>query len=91
MLKRMLKAIHAQEDKRSAESKTREVVKKLKAMRLAKASELVETKASETLTYSLSRVTTGDRSRRTTRWCASFARSADERAWSAHFPTDSPH
>ena len=48
---RMLKAIHAQEDRRSAESKTKEVVKKLKAMRLTKASEFVEAKAQETLTY----------------------------------------
>jgi putative transposase len=48
---RMLKAIHAQEDRRSAEAKAKEVVKKLKAMRLAKASEFVEAKASETLTY----------------------------------------
>ena len=48
---RMLKAIHAQEDRRSAESKAKEVVKKLKAMRLAKASEFVEAKAHETLTY----------------------------------------
>jgi transposase-like protein len=48
---RMLKAIHAQEDRRSAEAKANEVVKKLKAMRLAKASEFVEAKANETLTY----------------------------------------
>jgi putative transposase len=39
---RMLKAIHPQEDRRSA---------KLKAMRLTKAAELVEAKAHETLTY----------------------------------------
>ena len=48
---RMLKAIHAQEDRRSAEDKVREVVAKLRAMRLAKAAELVEAKAHETLTY----------------------------------------
>lgn len=48
---RMLKAIHAQEDRRSAQEKVREVVTKLKAMRLTKAAELVETKAHETLTY----------------------------------------
>ena len=48
---RMLKAIHAQEDRRSAESKAKEVVKKLKTLRLAKAAELVEAKAHETLTY----------------------------------------
>jgi putative transposase len=48
---RMLKAIHAQEDRRSAESKIGEVIVKLKAMRLPKAAELVEAKAQETLTY----------------------------------------
>jgi len=48
---RMLKAIHAQEDRRSAEDKVREVIAKLKAMRLTKAAELVEAKAHETLTY----------------------------------------
>ena len=39
---RMLKAIHAQEDRRSAESKVKEVITKLKAMRPTKAAELVE-------------------------------------------------
>ena len=48
---RMLKAIHAQEDRRSAEDKVREVIVKLRAMRLTKAAELVESKAHETLTY----------------------------------------
>src|SRR5512141_3256590 len=48
---RMLKAVHAQEDQRSAEDKIREVITKLKAMRLTKAAELVEAKAHETLTY----------------------------------------
>jgi len=48
---RMLKAIHAQEDRRSAEDKVREVIAKLRAMRLPKAAELVEAKAHETLTY----------------------------------------
>jgi len=48
---RMLKAIHAQEDRTSAETKSKEVVTKLRAMKLPKAAELVETKAHETLTY----------------------------------------
>jgi transposase-like protein len=48
---RMLKAIHAQEDRRSAEDKICEVIGKLKAMRLTKAAELIEAKAHETLTY----------------------------------------
>src|SRR5467141_849916 len=48
---RMLKAVHAQEDRRSAEDKVREVIGKLRAMRLGKAADLVEAKAHETLTY----------------------------------------
>ena len=48
---RMLKAIHAQEDRPSAESKTKEVVAKLRAMKLGKAADLVETRGHETLTY----------------------------------------
>ena len=51
MIARMLNAIHAQEDRPSAQEKVKEVIAKLKAMRLAKAAELVESKAHETLTY----------------------------------------
>ena len=48
---RMLKAIHAQEDRSSADAKTREVVVKLRAMKVPAATERVETKGYETLTY----------------------------------------
>ena len=48
---RMLKAIHAQEDRTAAEAKATEVIAKLKAMRLTKAAELVAQKGAETLTY----------------------------------------
>lgn len=48
---RMLKAIHAQEDRSSVEAKTKEIVTKLRAMRLSRAADLVETKGQETLTY----------------------------------------
>jgi putative transposase len=48
---RMLKAIHAQEDRTAAVAKATEVVAKLKAMRLTKAAELVAQKGQETLTY----------------------------------------
>jgi putative transposase len=48
---RMLKAIHAQEDRSSADAKTREVVAKLRAMKVPAAAELLETKGHETLTY----------------------------------------
>jgi putative transposase len=47
----MLKAIHAQEDARSAKEKARQVVEKLRAMRLAKAAEIVEAGIDETLSY----------------------------------------
>ncbi len=47
----MLKAIHAQESREAAQSKEKDVVKKLKAMKLRAASELVEKAIHETLTY----------------------------------------
>jgi transposase-like protein len=48
---RMLKAIHAQEDETAAAGKAREVVAKLRAMKLTTAADLVESDAHETLTY----------------------------------------
>ena len=48
---RMLKAIHAQEDRQAAKAKAVEVVRRLKEMRLKSAAELVEQKVEETLTY----------------------------------------
>jgi len=48
---RMLKAIHAQEDRKAADAKSKEVVARLKAMKLPRAADLVEQKAAETLTY----------------------------------------
>ena len=48
---RMLKAIHAQEPRASADAKGKEVIAKLKEMKLRSAAELVEQKVSETLTY----------------------------------------
>jgi transposase-like protein len=47
----MLKAIHAQEDKKSARQKAACVVEKLRGMKLAKAAELVEAGIEETLSY----------------------------------------
>lgn len=47
----MLKAIHAQEDQREAIEKLKAVAKKLRAMKLAKAAELVASGGEETLTY----------------------------------------
>ncbi len=47
----MLKAIHAQEDRAAAEAKARDVVAKLRAARMRKAAELVETGVAETLAY----------------------------------------
>jgi putative transposase len=47
----MLKAIHAQEDARAAKEKARQVVEKLREMRLAKAAEIVDNGIEETLSY----------------------------------------
>jgi len=48
---RMLKAIHAQENRAAAEAKTAEVIEKLKELRLHKAAFLIEQKIGETMTY----------------------------------------
>jgi putative transposase len=48
---RMLKAIHAQEDRKAAHAKAAEVVSRLKEMKLRNAAELVEHKVEETLVY----------------------------------------
>jgi len=48
---RMLKAIHAQEDRKAAAAKAKEVVARLRTMKLKTAADLVEQKAAETLTY----------------------------------------
>jgi len=47
----MLKAIHAQEDRKAAEEKAKAVVVKLEGMRLSKAAHIVREGASETLSY----------------------------------------
>lgn len=47
----MLKAIHAQESREAAEDKSKDVIKKLKAMKLRAAAELVENSIHETLAY----------------------------------------
>jgi transposase-like protein len=47
----MLKAIHAQEDATAAKEKAHQVVEKLRAMRLAKAADIVENGIDETLSY----------------------------------------
>ena len=48
---KMLKAIHAQEDKAAAREKAKAVVQKLREMKLNKAADKVETGVDETLTY----------------------------------------
>jgi transposase-like protein len=47
----MLKAIHAQENREAAESKSKDVIKKLKAMKLKAAAELLENSVHETFAY----------------------------------------
>ena len=48
---RMLKAIHAQEDRKAAQAKAAEIVARLKEIKLRSAAELVEHKVEETLVY----------------------------------------
>jgi transposase-like protein len=48
---RMLKAIHAQEDRKAAAEKMASVIAELRAMKLARAAELLEQSGHETLTY----------------------------------------
>lgn len=48
---RMLKAIHAQEDRNAAQTKAAEIITRLKVMKLKAAAELVEQRVVETLTY----------------------------------------
>jgi putative transposase len=48
---RMLKAIHAQEDRSAAEAKSKEVITRLRALKMKAAADLVEQKVGETLTY----------------------------------------
>ena len=48
---KMLKAIHAQEDKAAAREKAAQVVQKLQAMKLSKAAKVVEAGFEETLTF----------------------------------------
>jgi transposase-like protein len=47
----MLKAIHAQEDREAAEKKAKDVVEKLRSLKLHKAAKTVEEGVSETLSY----------------------------------------
>ena len=47
----MLKAIHAQEDRKAAQQKAIQMIEKLRAMKLAKAAEIVENGIEETLSY----------------------------------------
>ncbi len=47
----MLKAVHAQEDRQAATEKARQIVEKLRAMKLARAAEMVENGIDETLSY----------------------------------------
>ena len=48
---KMLKAIHAQEDKKAAREKAKRVAEKLRSMKLSKAASKVEDYIEETLTY----------------------------------------
>jgi putative transposase len=47
----MLKATHAQEDRSAAEAKSKEVIARLRTMKIRSAADPVEEKINETLTY----------------------------------------
>jgi hypothetical protein len=83
----MLEAVHAQEDRRSAEAKAKEVVKKVEAMRLAKASRVGrgEGQRDRDLLRLPEQPLAADQ-KPIARSNASSARSVDEPAWSACFP-----
>jgi len=84
----MLKAIHAQESREAAEIKSKDVVQKLKAMKLKAAAELVENSIHETLAYYAYPSRTGSKSRQTIRWNGFSRRpGAGPKLW-AHFPTE---
>ncbi len=51
---RMLKAIHAQEDRTAAKAKAKEVASKLERMKLGKAAKLIQEAVGDTLTYDAS-------------------------------------
>lgn len=84
----MLKAIHASEDAAAAREKASQVVAKLRASRLMKAAELVETSVGETLAYYAFPESHWCASGPTTRSSASCARSAGDHASSEPSPMD---
>jgi transposase-like protein len=86
---RMLKTIHAQEDRRAAKSKAKEIAALLKELKLRTAAELVEQRVDETMTY-YAYPTTHWRQIRS-HWRESFERSEDELDWAGHSPTDTRH
>jgi putative transposase len=79
---RMLKAIDAQEDRRAAESKAKEIVARLKEMKPRIAAELVEQKVGETRPTMPSPQPTGTRCAQIIRSSGLFVRSDGAPAWS---------
>ena len=65
---KMLKAIHAQEDKEAAREKAKQVIEKLKVMKLGKAAKTVEAGFEETLTFMPFHLSTGSGYEQTTLW-----------------------
>ena len=55
----MLKAIHAQEDREAARKKAKEIVEKLREMKLEKAAKITESGCEETFSYYAFPSTTG--------------------------------
>ncbi len=70
----MLKAIHAQEDRKSALEKAAAATEKLEGMRLSMGAANVREGVAETFSYMTSRGSIGGACERTTRWSGSTGR-----------------
>ena len=81
----MLKAIHAQEDRKRPRPRIRKWSHDCAAMKLQDRGRLVEQKVDETLTSTLPSKLATDSHQQSAR--ADHPRDRDARAWSVHFPT----
>ena len=77
---RMLKAIHAQEDLKTAQAKAKDVITKLTEMKLRDAAEIVRKGVADTFAFYAFPSTIGDRFAPITHSSESFAKFAGERA-----------
>jgi hypothetical protein len=85
---RMLKAIHAQENRKAAQTKAAQIIAMLKEMKLRTAAELLKQKVSETMTYYAYACTHWRQCARIIRSSGLFVTSEDAREWWWRSPTD---